>query len=78
MLSPILFAIFINDLGVKLNELNVGVKISEHRLNLLMYADDIVKVSPTATRCSDKVVSYLGDVHKCEKVAGYPRMTTST
>ena len=38
----------INDLGVKLNELIVGINIGEHKLNLLMYADDIVHISPDA------------------------------
>ena len=45
-LSHILFAIFINDLGEELNELNVGVNVGRHKLNLLMYVDDIVILSP--------------------------------
>ena len=45
-LSPILFASFINDLGLEMNELNKGLQIHQHTLNLLMYADDIVCLAP--------------------------------
>ena len=41
-LSPTLFAIFLNDLAVELNGLNLGVTIDNEKLTILMYADDIV------------------------------------
>ncbi len=45
-LSPTLFACFINDLAVQINELNVGIPIEDKKLNILLYADDIVLISP--------------------------------
>lgn len=48
-LSLTLFAIFINDLGEDINRANVGIDIGGHKLNLLMYADDIVLISPDST-----------------------------
>ena len=44
-LSPILFAVFINDLAALMNQLDAGVWIGEDKLSLLMYADDIVLLS---------------------------------
>ena len=51
-LSPLLFAIFINDLAQEINMLESGVEIKglngkSTNLSLLMYADDIVLVAPT-------------------------------
>ncbi len=37
-----MFAIFIDDLAQEVKEKNLGIKIGEDRLALLMYADDIV------------------------------------
>ena len=45
-LSPLLFASFINDLGQQLNALNIGIDIGGGKLNLLVYADDIVCIAP--------------------------------
>ena len=45
-LSPILFASFINDLGREINELNAGIETGDKKLNLLMYADDIICLAP--------------------------------
>ncbi len=45
-LSTTLFACFINDLAVQINELNAGIPIDDKKLNILLYADDIVLVSP--------------------------------
>ena len=41
-LSPILFALFINDLAKELNTLDKGVSIGKRKLAILMYADDVV------------------------------------
>ena len=47
--SPILFALFINDLGQEMNELNRGIDVGQHKLNLLMYGDDIFCLAPGHT-----------------------------
>ncbi len=45
-LSPILFALFINDLATELNEAKHGVDIGNNmKLSILMYADDVVIIS---------------------------------
>ena len=43
-LSPVLFSMFINELAVEINRLNL-VDIGGKKLSLLMYADDIVFLS---------------------------------
>ena len=43
-LSPTLFACFINYVAQQINDLNVGIPIGEKKLNILLYADDIVLV----------------------------------
>ena len=42
VLSPLLFNLFINDLAVFLKSLDLGVKIADENVCLLLYADDIV------------------------------------
>ena len=44
-LSPVLFAIFINDLAAEINSSNPGIDVNGDKLSLLMYADDIVLIS---------------------------------
>ena len=48
VLSPVLFDIYINDLSVVLNNLNVECYFNETKTNRLMYADDLVIISPSA------------------------------
>ena len=43
-LSPTLFAIFINDLAEELTEQQLGVRVGEYRLQIQMYAGDIVNL----------------------------------
>ena len=45
VLSPSLFALFINDLAAELKLSNYGVKIGELSVPILLYADDIVLIS---------------------------------
>ena len=45
-LSPILFALFINDLAQEINNSQHGVKIENDYVNLLLYADDIAFIGP--------------------------------
>jgi hypothetical protein len=44
-LSPILFALFINDLATEIKCLNKGVKLNDLNISILLYADDIVLIS---------------------------------
>ena len=48
-LSPILFAIYINDLAEEIRNAEAGVYIGGKQLPMLMYADDIVMISPSPT-----------------------------
>ena len=48
LLSPVLFAIFLDDLIKDIKSLNTGVNIDGGRLCILAYADDIVLVANTA------------------------------
>ncbi len=41
-LSPILFAVFINDLAEDLEKLGKGIPIGDESITILMYADDVV------------------------------------
>ena len=46
VLSPLLFSLYVNDLIVNVNNLNVGVPIADsERISMLLYADDIVLMS---------------------------------
>ena len=63
MYSPLLYALFINDLVKELNALNRGVEIAEggKRLSALLYADDIVllaKSKKDLQQMLDVVASY--------------------
>lgn len=49
VLSPILFAIFINDIVDKVYAANVGCYISSICASIFIYADDILLVAPTIT-----------------------------
>ncbi len=47
VLSPYLFNVYVDDLSVRLNSLNVGCYISNTCVNHLMYADDSVLIAPS-------------------------------
>lgn len=47
ILSPILFAIYINDLSLAIEALGKGVSIDDEKISMLLYADDIVLISET-------------------------------
>lgn len=42
VLSPLLYALFINGLAVKLNNLGLGVPVFARRVSVLLYADDLL------------------------------------
>ena len=44
ILSPTLFNIFINDLVENNKELNLGIKLGDIHLSILLYADDIAVI----------------------------------
>jgi hypothetical protein len=48
VISPTLFKIYINDLASELNELNCGVQYNDSNVSLLMFADDVVIMAPSA------------------------------
>ena len=47
ILSPHLFKIYVDDLSVSLNTLKIGCLVTDMIINHLMYADDIVLISPS-------------------------------
>ena len=47
-LSPTLFAIFVNDLADDVREVNAGVYVGGTQIPILLYADDVVLISPNA------------------------------
>jgi hypothetical protein len=49
VLSPLLFAIFIDDLVAKVTEENVGCFVSSACVSIILYADDILLIAPTIT-----------------------------
>jgi hypothetical protein len=48
ILSPLLYAIYINGLAEELNRLDLGVLVFGRRVSVLLYADDIVLVADSA------------------------------
>ena len=46
-LSPVLFAIFANDLVHEINGLDLGFDIGDRKLSILLYADAIVMMAKT-------------------------------
>ena len=48
-LSPTLFALFVNDLAMEIKAMNVGVKVGERQVPILLYADDVATISETET-----------------------------
>ena len=63
VLSPLLYAIFINGLVREINALNLGIDINEkgQKLSTLLYADDIVLITdsrPKLQQMLDSVANY--------------------
>ncbi len=54
-LSPTLFAIFINDMADEMRRAQVGVPIGGEYIDLLMYADDVVLISPSADKAQKQL-----------------------
>ena len=47
ILSPFLFAFYMNQLSQTLNKFNIGCFIGQHCLNNILYADDICCIAPS-------------------------------
>ena len=50
LLSPALFSIYVNNLADEFNELGHGVDCGDRNVSLLMYADDLVLIAPSAAK----------------------------
>ena len=49
-MSPTLFSLFITNLATDVKDLGLGVKVRGQDISMLLYADDIVLMSPTAQK----------------------------
>lgn len=49
IISPLLFAIYMNDILTSLSKIKTGCRIGGNLLNIMAYADDVVLVSPSVT-----------------------------
>ena len=54
-LSHTLFAIYINDLAEKTNNLDAGIYVGGKQLSMLMYTDDIVMVAPSVHKTQEQL-----------------------
>ena len=48
ILSPVLFALYTEELAIRVKERNLGMRIGNEKLSILMYADDIIIMSDTS------------------------------
>ena len=55
ILSPHLFKIYVDDLSLALNTLKIGCVVTNMIINHLMYADDIVLISPSTAGLSELI-----------------------
>lgn len=55
ILSPFLFNLFVDDLSVALNSCNTGCVVGDAVINHVMYADDLVLVSPCQDGLADLI-----------------------
>lgn len=63
-LSPTIFAIFVNDLVSEINDLQLGVKVGESNISILMYADDILLMGDS----EESLQTMLNTLHSwCKK-----------
>lgn len=63
-LSPNLFKVFINDLPRYFDNISDAIKLNDHTVNCLMYADDVILLSSSATGLQkrlDKLGKYCND-----------------
>lgn len=60
IISPILFSMYLNDLATGIKELNCGVELNAINLAILLYADDIVLISPNE-KCLQKMIDFVSE-----------------
>ena len=60
ILSPYLFNVYVDDLSEELNKCNVGCNLNGHLFNHIIYAEDLVLISPSSAGLSQLL-------HECEK-----------
>ena len=60
ILSPYLFNVYVDELSEELKKCNVGCNLNGHLINHIMYADDLVLISPSSTGLSQLL-------RECEK-----------
>ena len=56
ILSPHFFNIYVDDLSVQLNKLSIGCVLGNFIVNHLLYADDLVLVSPSSAGLNKSLV----------------------
>ena len=52
IVSPYLFNVYVDELSEELNKCNVGCNLNGHLINHIMYADDLVLISPSSAGLS--------------------------
>ena len=50
ILSPYLFNVYVDELSEQLKMCNVGCSVNGHLINHIMYAEDLVLISPSSAR----------------------------
>ena len=58
IISPILFSMYLNDLATGVKGLNCGIDINGYNCSILLYADDIVLISPDE-KSLQKMLDYI-------------------
>ncbi len=68
-LSPFLFAVCFDDLVPLLEQLNCGIKIDNLRIEVLLYADDILVLCNTATDLTNllKIIDNFANINEIHK-----------
>lgn len=63
ILSPALFAVYVDTLSVELNKVHTGCYLNSELLNHIMYADDICLICPSISGLRDliKICTVVGD-----------------
>ena len=63
ILSPTLFSLYTEELAARLRRKNVGVRVGENKICVLLYADDVVVMSESAEELQEllDVVSEYGN-----------------
>ena len=60
ILSPYIFNVYVDELSEELKKCNVGCNLNGHLINHIMYADDLVLISPSSAGLSQLL-------RECEK-----------